>query len=201
MIEPTLVYDDGYVRLIHADVLAGLRSLPERSVHTVVTSPPYWSLRDYGVEPTVWGGHEACEHSWVSQGTAEGYTALSSLPPAFERGERHMTTPPVFLRDHPEYADLLEMYRRALRVFEDSRMQPYLDASPITAEEFCYRWTSLPSGSGQEDRCGSRMSAEHHAQALYDVGGPDLRYSSGWKISPATTTEGGTQNGEEQPHP
>lgn len=26
-----------------------LRSLPAESVHTVVTSPPYWSLRDYGV--------------------------------------------------------------------------------------------------------------------------------------------------------
>lgn len=33
----------------HADVMAGLRSLPDESVHCVVTSPPYWGLRDYGV--------------------------------------------------------------------------------------------------------------------------------------------------------
>ncbi len=33
-----------------ADVLDGLRSLPEASVHCVVTSPPYWGLRDYGVD-------------------------------------------------------------------------------------------------------------------------------------------------------
>lgn len=26
-----------------------LAKLPEASVHTVVTSPPYWKLRDYGV--------------------------------------------------------------------------------------------------------------------------------------------------------
>jgi site-specific DNA-methyltransferase (adenine-specific) len=36
-------------RLILADVFDGLRSLPAESVHCVVTSPPYWSLRDYGV--------------------------------------------------------------------------------------------------------------------------------------------------------
>lgn len=45
--------------LINADVLEGLQNLPDESVHCVVTSPPYWGLRDYGVdcqiglEPTV----------------------------------------------------------------------------------------------------------------------------------------------------
>lgn len=38
-----------------------------------VTSPPYWSLRDYGVEPTVWGGEGGCEHQdfpfWVGKGS------------------------------------------------------------------------------------------------------------------------------------
>lgn len=38
------------VRIINADVMEGLRQLPEESVHCVVTSPPYWGLRDYGVE-------------------------------------------------------------------------------------------------------------------------------------------------------
>jgi DNA modification methylase len=38
------------IRIINADVIDGLRSLPEKSVHCVVTSPPYWGLRDYGVE-------------------------------------------------------------------------------------------------------------------------------------------------------
>ena len=28
----------------------GLRELPDNSVHCVVTSPPYWALRDYGVD-------------------------------------------------------------------------------------------------------------------------------------------------------
>ena len=32
------------------DALEQLRSLPSGSVHCVVTSPPYWGLRDYGVD-------------------------------------------------------------------------------------------------------------------------------------------------------
>lgn len=37
------------VEIITADVLDGLAQIPDGSVHTVVTSPPYWQLRDYGV--------------------------------------------------------------------------------------------------------------------------------------------------------
>lgn len=36
-------------RIITADVMAGLAQLPDESVHCVVTSPPYYGLRDYGV--------------------------------------------------------------------------------------------------------------------------------------------------------
>lgn len=32
------------------DVINCLRLIPEKSIHTVVTSPPYWGLRDYGVD-------------------------------------------------------------------------------------------------------------------------------------------------------
>ena len=38
--------------------------LEDESVQTVVTSPPYWGLRDYGLEPTVWGGKAECPHEW-----------------------------------------------------------------------------------------------------------------------------------------
>lgn len=36
------------VRIINADVMDGLAQLADESVHCVVTSPPYWGLRDYG---------------------------------------------------------------------------------------------------------------------------------------------------------
>ena len=36
--------------IINADVMVGLKNLDDNSVQCVVTSPPYWGLRDYGVE-------------------------------------------------------------------------------------------------------------------------------------------------------
>lgn len=41
-----------------------LGQLPDGSIDCVVTSPPYWGLRDYGIEPSVWGGRPGCEHRW-----------------------------------------------------------------------------------------------------------------------------------------
>jgi DNA modification methylase len=43
------------VRILQGDCRQLLRSIPDDSVHCCVTSPPYWGLRDYGVEPVVWG--------------------------------------------------------------------------------------------------------------------------------------------------
>jgi site-specific DNA-methyltransferase (adenine-specific) len=38
-----------YTKILCGDAVQMLRNLPARSVHTCVTSPPYWMLRDYGV--------------------------------------------------------------------------------------------------------------------------------------------------------
>lgn len=48
-------------RIIQADVLDGLKLLPPKSVHCVVTSPPYWGLRDYGTAKWT-GGAPDCDH-------------------------------------------------------------------------------------------------------------------------------------------
>jgi DNA modification methylase len=49
------------VRLIIGDAREKLAELPDESVHCVVTSPPYFGLRDYGTAS--WeGGDPACEH-------------------------------------------------------------------------------------------------------------------------------------------
>lgn len=52
------------VRILVGDCRGALRAMPDRSVHCVITSPPYWGLRDYQIEPSVWGGNPACEHAW-----------------------------------------------------------------------------------------------------------------------------------------
>ncbi len=51
---------------VQAEIIIGdnrraLKELPDASVQTVVTSPPYWGLRDYGTANWV-GGNESCDH-------------------------------------------------------------------------------------------------------------------------------------------
>ena len=40
--------------ILVGDVLDRLRGMADESVSCVVTSPPYWGLRDYGIPPTQW---------------------------------------------------------------------------------------------------------------------------------------------------
>lgn len=58
--------------IYHTDALSGLRGLPDGSVDCIVTSPPYWQMRDYGVPPVLWGGSEDCQHECDNS----GYCAL-----------------------------------------------------------------------------------------------------------------------------
>jgi len=37
-------------KIYNCDSINGLKNLPEQCVNTCVTSPPYWGLRDYGIE-------------------------------------------------------------------------------------------------------------------------------------------------------
>lgn len=53
------------VRIINADVMDGLKQLPDESVHCVTTSPPYWGLRDYGSQGQI--GLEPSVYEWLER--------------------------------------------------------------------------------------------------------------------------------------
>lgn len=53
------------VRIINADVMDGLAQLESESVHCVVTSPPYWRQRDYGISGQI--GLEASPEEYVAR--------------------------------------------------------------------------------------------------------------------------------------
>ena len=57
-------FSDGQVTLYHGHALAVLRELPSDSVQCVVTSPPYWGLRNYGTDAQIWGGDPDHAHVW-----------------------------------------------------------------------------------------------------------------------------------------
>lgn len=53
----------GNATLICADVIEGLRSLPDESVQCCVTSPPYWGLRNYDTDGQI--GLEETLQEWI----------------------------------------------------------------------------------------------------------------------------------------
>jgi site-specific DNA-methyltransferase (cytosine-N4-specific) len=57
---------DGWLNKIHCgDAYKLLKQMPSESVDCVITSPPYYGLRDYGDETiTIYGGDPNCEHEW-----------------------------------------------------------------------------------------------------------------------------------------
>jgi DNA modification methylase len=60
----TPYYEHAGVRIFQGDCRKVLSTLPDDSIHCVVTSPPYWGLRDYKLEASVWGGDAGCRHEW-----------------------------------------------------------------------------------------------------------------------------------------
>ena len=57
----TPYYADNWLEVWLGDCRAALAAMPAESVQTVVTSPPYWGLRDYGTAAWV-GGDPEHEH-------------------------------------------------------------------------------------------------------------------------------------------
>lgn len=47
-------YEDPHLTVWLGDTRAALAAMPAESVDCIITSPPYYSLRDYGIEPVVW---------------------------------------------------------------------------------------------------------------------------------------------------
>jgi DNA modification methylase len=56
------------IRILNVEALAGLKTLPEASVHCIVSSPPYWRQRDYGMAGQL--GLEQTPEEYVDRLTA-----------------------------------------------------------------------------------------------------------------------------------
>jgi DNA modification methylase len=119
----------GDVVLYRGDAPAVLRALPAGSVHTVITSPPYWNLRDY--QTGGWeGGDPDCEHGvrrWdgpkQTQGAQSGHAgAADKLARAVcgTCGARRVDAQ-IGLEESPEayVAALVAVFREVWRVLRD----------------------------------------------------------------------------------
>lgn len=55
--------EDFINKIICGDCLEVMKEMPAKSIDMVITSPPYWGLRDYGFEQ-IFGGDKDCEHDF-----------------------------------------------------------------------------------------------------------------------------------------
>lgn len=51
-------------KIYNLDCLDGLKLLPNDSIDMLITSPPYWGLRDYNGKDKIWDEDKTCEHEW-----------------------------------------------------------------------------------------------------------------------------------------
>ena len=85
---PVEVRDPQVTLFYGRHVLDALPELRDGTVHTVITSPPYWQQRDYGSPPVVWGGGASCKHRWRKDnlcrcGAWRGSLGLEPAPAMF----------------------------------------------------------------------------------------------------------------------
>jgi DNA modification methylase len=78
--------------ILLGDVRETLRSLPDGSIHCVVTSPPYWGLRDYGTA-TWLGGDQNCSHKRDSKHSESCSTGQKNLEGAIGDGIYKVSCP------------------------------------------------------------------------------------------------------------
>ena len=113
------------------DALELLRAMPEASVQTCITSPPYWGLRDYGTEPQVWDGDPEHAHDFRGRGRGRGRgrdsgSGLAGPPRRYDtdmgdscacgawRGEFGLEpTPELYV------AHIIEVFRKVRRVLRN----------------------------------------------------------------------------------
>lgn len=72
-------------KILIGDVRETLKSLPDGSVHCVITSPPYWGLRDYGTAKWI-GGDPSCSHKRDSKFSESCSTGQRNLEGAIGDG-------------------------------------------------------------------------------------------------------------------
>lgn len=142
-------------RIINADVRAALRELPEQSVHTCVTSPPYWGLRSYGTDAQVWGGDSVCAHEWGDSVIGRSMTGgTNGIAPEYNENRKFVASSQYChlcgawrgeLGSEPDanlYVEhIVEVFREVKRVLRDDG-QLFLNISDTRSKS--REWLGIP---------------------------------------------------------
>lgn len=119
--------------ILQGDCLQVLKTLPEKSVQCVVTSPPYYGLRDYGTASWI-GGDETCDHTQTIREAAikdvGGHSAITGVGHQINAGNARIRCCPcgasrqdaqIGLEETPAaYIEkLVNVFREVWRVLRD----------------------------------------------------------------------------------
>lgn len=72
--------------LLVGNCLEKIKEIPDESVDCVISSPPYWGLRDYGTGKWVDGNNPDCDHSSIRRKTRKERGGLSDVQSGNEGG-------------------------------------------------------------------------------------------------------------------
>lgn len=77
-------------RILQGNCLEVIRTLPDNLIDCVVTSPPYYGLRNYGSETdAIWGGDVNCVHDWVEERTSRPNASGGATPKDYKDNAQH----------------------------------------------------------------------------------------------------------------
>jgi len=203
-------------RILEGDVRVQLATLPADSIHTVMTSPPYFGLRSYDTEPQVWGGSDpACAHEWqesryyVEGGGGAGSSGEAFHEPGPENAERirkarwredavcrkceawlgnlGLEPSPFLYVQH-----LVEVFRAVRRV-----LRPEGTCWLNLGDSFCSNggartYTGLRAERGDEPPRPEQVAPEKHARWRRDWGGIKTKDLIGmpWRVAFALQEDG-----------
>lgn len=124
-------------KILQGNVLEVLRKLPDNFVDMMITSPPYWALRNYDLPDSIFGGISNCNHDWqngIKKGISGGTKSEKVRIKGTENFQITKDSPYSFcskcsawkgqLGQEPNYHDyidhLFEIMQEVSRVVKDS---------------------------------------------------------------------------------
>ena len=108
------------IDILHGDCRETLRTLADKSVQTVVTSPPYWGLRDYATAKWVGGTNPECDHNELRNDNNEKSMENNGYRGCAKCGARRIDKQIGLEATPEEYVqNMVEVFREVMRVLRN----------------------------------------------------------------------------------
>jgi DNA modification methylase len=181
-----------HIKIYQGNCLETLKNIPDGSINTCITSPPYFGLRDYGTAEWV-GGNPNCEHT-INTGDVDHLKKYQDRP---FRGDRSKCLKCDAVRKDNQFGlentpeefvkNLVELFREVRRVLKDDGTL----------------WVNLGDSYGQQNGKGFNTNKKegytHRIQDMQSIYG-DIKVNTGlppknllgmpWRVAFALQADG-----------